>query len=449
MNQTVDFHSLTKKDFESSQAVRWCPGCGDHALLNQIQKLLPTLGIPRENYAFISGIGCSSRFPYYMETYGMHSIHGRAPAIASGLKLARPELSVWVVTGDGDALAIGGNHFIHAMRRNIGIKIVLLNNRIYGLTKGQASPTSEIGQKTKTTPYGNIDRPFNPVAVAIGAGATFVARAVDTDLANLGAILKQAAVHEGTAFVEVLQNCNMFADGTYEALTDKTTRDDARIVLEHGKPLIFGKQRDKGIRLKGLGPEVVTLGAPFGIGLSFYFESADRIYFDMPLAGRVYFHRVTDSVQPARANPAPQAISPAAAPAQVPAAAPAPVIQALVAPPVTQIPAPQPAMATTTVHGASTVDLIRQAELMLASNALSEADALLGQARRQYGDHPMIDYNLAVLRMRQGDQDGSVRSLRDAFEHGFRDFSLLNTSTEFAPLKRDPRYNALMDRYQY
>jgi len=260
MNQIIDFHPLTKKDFESSQAVRWCPGCGDHALLSQIQKLLPTLDAPRENYAFISGIGCSSRFPYYMETYGMHSIHGRAPAIASGLKLARPELSVWVVTGDGDALAIGGNHFIHAMRRNIGIKIVLLNNRIYGLTKGQASPTSEIGQKTKTTPYGNIDRPFNPVAVAIGAGATFVARAVDTDLVSLGAILKQAAVHRGTAFVEVLQNCNMFAYGTYEALTNKTTRDEARLLLEDGKPLIFGKQRDKGIRLKGLRPEVVTLG---------------------------------------------------------------------------------------------------------------------------------------------------------------------------------------------
>lgn len=260
LERSIDIHALTKKDFESSQAVRWCPGCGDHALLTQIQKLLPTLDAPRENYAFISGIGCSSRFPYYLETYGMHSIHGRAPAIASGLKLARPELSVWVVTGDGDALAIGGNHFIHAMRRNIGIKIVLLNNRIYGLTKGQASPTSEIGQKTKTTPYGNIDRPFNPVAVAIGAGASFVARAVDTDLANLGAILKQAAVHRGTAFVEVLQNCNMFADGTYEALTDKTKRDDARIVLEHGKPMIFGKQRDKGIRLNGLTPEVVTLG---------------------------------------------------------------------------------------------------------------------------------------------------------------------------------------------
>lgn len=260
IEKTIDFHALTKKDFESSQAVRWCPGCGDHALLTQIQKLLPTLDAPRENYAFISGIGCSSRFPYYMETYGMHSIHGRAPAIASGLKLARPELSVWVVTGDGDALAIGGNHFIHAMRRNIGIKIVLLNNRIYGLTKGQASPTSEIGQKTKTTPYGNIDRPFNPVAVAIGAGASFVARTVDTDLASLGNILKQAATHRGTAFVEVLQNCNMFADGTYEALTDKATRDDARLLLEHGKPMIFGKQRDRGIRLNGLRPQVVSLG---------------------------------------------------------------------------------------------------------------------------------------------------------------------------------------------
>ena len=261
MSQAIEAKPLTKKDFESDQDVRWCPGCGDHALLNQIQKLLPTLGIPRENFAFISGIGCSSRFPYYMENYGMHGIHGRAPAIASGLKLARPELSVWVVTGDGDALAIGGNHFIHAMRRNIGLKIIVLNNRIYGLTKGQASPTSEPGQKTKTTPYGNVDRPFNPVALALGAGATFVARAVDTDLANLGAILRRAALHRGTAFVEVLQNCNMFADGTYEALTDKASRDDARILLEHGKPLLYGRNRDKGIRLSELQAEAVTLGA--------------------------------------------------------------------------------------------------------------------------------------------------------------------------------------------
>jgi 2-oxoglutarate/2-oxoacid ferredoxin oxidoreductase subunit beta len=251
---------LSKKDFESSQDVRWCPGCGDYAVLAQVQKLLPTLGIPRENFAFISGIGCSSRFPYYMETYGMHSIHGRAPAIASGLKLARPELSVWVVTGDGDALAIGGNHFIHAMRRNVDLKILLLNNRIYGLTKGQYSPTSEMGKKTKTTPLGSIDRPFNPLALALGAGATFVARAVDTDLPNLQAVLARAAQHKGTAFVEILQNCIVFNDGAYDTLTDKQTRADARIVLEHGKPLVFGKERQRGIRLNGLSPEVVELG---------------------------------------------------------------------------------------------------------------------------------------------------------------------------------------------
>jgi 2-oxoglutarate ferredoxin oxidoreductase subunit beta len=251
---------LTKKDFESNQDVRWCPGCGDYAVLSQIQKLLPTLGIPRENFAFISGIGCSSRFPYYMETYGMHSIHGRAPAIASGLKLARPELSVWVVTGDGDALAIGGNHFIHAMRRNVDLKIILLNNRIYGLTKGQYSPTSEMGKKTKTTPLGSIDRPFSPVAMALGAGATFVARTVDTDLAHMGQVLARAAQHKGTAFVEVFQNCIVFNDGAYDAITDKGTRADARVLLEHGKPLVFGKERDKGIRLRGLEPEVVALG---------------------------------------------------------------------------------------------------------------------------------------------------------------------------------------------
>src|SRR5512145_898832 len=226
MNQMTEIRPLTKKDFESDQDVRWCPGCGDYALLAQVQKLLPTLGIPRENFAFISGIGCSSRFPYYMETYGMHSIHGRAPAIASGLKLARPELSVWVVSGDGDSLAIGGNHFIHAMRRNIGLKVILLNNRIYGLTKGQYSPTSELGKKTKTTPLGSIDRPFSPVSVALGAGATFVARSVDTDLQHLGSVLARAAAHKGTAFVEILQNCIVFNDGAYANLTDKATRDD-------------------------------------------------------------------------------------------------------------------------------------------------------------------------------------------------------------------------------
>ncbi|MBI5922604.1 MAG: 2-oxoacid:ferredoxin oxidoreductase subunit beta [Betaproteobacteria bacterium] len=252
--------NLTKKDFESGLDVRWCPGCGDYAVLSQITKLMPKLGIPRENYAFVSGIGCSSRFPYYVNTYGLHTIHGRAPAIASGLKLSRPELSVWVVTGDGDALAIGGNHFIHAIRRNMGLKIILLNNRIYGLTKGQYSPTSELGKKTKTTPLGNIDRPFSPVALALGAGATFVARAIDGDQAMMATILERAAKHEGTAFVEVLQNCVVFNDGAFDRLTDKATRDDTRLVLEHGKPLIFGKERNKGIRLNGMDTEVVTIG---------------------------------------------------------------------------------------------------------------------------------------------------------------------------------------------
>jgi 2-oxoglutarate ferredoxin oxidoreductase subunit beta len=293
----TDMAILTKKDFESNQDVRWCPGCGDYAVLAQIQKLMPQLGIPRENFAFISGIGCSSRFPYYMETYGMHGIHGRAPAIASGLKLARPELSVWVVTGDGDALAIGGNHFIHAMRRNVDLKIILLNNRIYGLTKGQYSPTSELGKKTKTTPLGSIDRPFSPVAVALGAGATFVARTVDSDQAHMAQVLKRAAEHKGTAFVEVFQNCIVFNDGAYDAITDKNVRDDARLLLEHGKPLVFGKNRDKGIRLRGLEPEVVTIGEHAASeadlvmhdesaehsGLAFFLSQFDAPKFPVPL----------------------------------------------------------------------------------------------------------------------------------------------------------------------
>jgi len=252
---------LTRKDFASDQDVRWCPGCGDYVVLAEVQKLLPTLGIPRENFAFISGIGCSSRFPYYMETYGMHSIHGRAPAIASGLKLARPDLSVWVVTGDGDALAIGGNHFIHAMRRNVDLKIILLNNRIYGLTKGQYSPTSEMGKKTKTTPRGSIDRPFSPLALALGAGATFVARAVDSDLQHLQSVLARAAQHKGTAFVEILQNCVVFNDGAYESLADKETRADARVLLEHGKPMAYGSDGNRrGVRMRGLQAQAVTVG---------------------------------------------------------------------------------------------------------------------------------------------------------------------------------------------
>ncbi|HTS87116.1 MAG TPA: 2-oxoacid:ferredoxin oxidoreductase subunit beta [Gemmatimonadales bacterium] len=251
---------LTRKDFETEQEVRWCPGCGDYAILSQVQKLLPTLGIPRENFAIISGIGCSSRFPYYMQTYGMHSIHGRAPAIATGLKLARPELSVWVITGDGDALAIGGNHFIHLMRRNVDIKLLLLNNQIYGLTKGQYSPTSQFGMKTKTTPLGSIDRPFDPAALALAAGATFVARSVDVDQEHLAGVLRQAAAHRGTAFVEIYQNCVTFNDGTFDFLTDPETREDHRVLLEHGRPLLFGKVRDRGIRFRGGEPEVVQLG---------------------------------------------------------------------------------------------------------------------------------------------------------------------------------------------
>ena len=260
MTVATPIQALTKKDFESGLDVRWCPGCGDYAVLSQITKLMPKLGIPRENFAFVSGIGCSSRFPYYVQTYGLHTIHGRALAIATGLKVTRPELSVWVVTGDGDALAIGGNHFIHAVRRNIGVKIILLNNRIYGLTKGQYSPTSELGKKTKTSPLGNIDQPFSPVALALGAGATFAARCIDGDQAMMATILERAAKHEGTAFVEILQNCGVFNDGAFDMLSDKTTRDDTRLVMEHGKPLIFGKDRNKGIRLRGMDMEVVTIG---------------------------------------------------------------------------------------------------------------------------------------------------------------------------------------------
>jgi 2-oxoglutarate ferredoxin oxidoreductase subunit beta len=255
---------LSRQDFETDQEVRWCPGCGDFAILSQVQKLLPTLGIPRENFAIISGIGCSSRFPYYVNTYGMHGIHGRAPAIATGLKLARPELSVWVITGDGDALAIGGNHFLHVMRRNVGLKILLFNNRIYGLTKGQYSPTSGLGTKGKTTPLGSIDRPLNPVSLALACGASFVARSVDADQEHLAGVLRQAALHQGTALVEIYQNCVTFNDGAFDRLTDRATRDESRLLLEHGKPLVFGSGRNRGIRFDGTDPQVVTVG-PGGV----------------------------------------------------------------------------------------------------------------------------------------------------------------------------------------
>jgi 2-oxoglutarate ferredoxin oxidoreductase subunit beta len=251
---------LTRKDFITDQDVRWCPGCGDYAILAQVQKVMPELGIPRENIVFISGIGCSSRFPYYMNTYGFHSIHGRAPTIASGLKITRPELSVWVVTGDGDGLSIGGNHLIHILRRNVDVNILLFNNRIYGLTKGQYSPTSEQGKVTKSTPFGSPDYPFNPISVALGAQATFVARSIDVEAKHLQETLHRAYRHRGTAFVEILQNCNIFNDGAFASLTDKDTKADTQLVLEHGKPLIFGKNRDKGLRLRNGKIEVVQLG---------------------------------------------------------------------------------------------------------------------------------------------------------------------------------------------
>ena len=240
-----------KKDFTSDQEVRWCPGCGDYAILAAVQGFLPELGLRRENIVFVSGIGCSSRFPYYLDTFGLHSIHGRAPAIATGLAASRPDLSVWVVTGDGDALSIGGNHLIHALRRNVNLKILLFNNRIYGLTKGQYSPTSELGKITKSTPLGSLDAPFNPVSLALGAEATFVARAIDSDRRHLTDVLRAAAAHRGTAFVEIYQNCNIFNDGAFEVLKSNDTRDEFLIRLEHGKPLRYGGGPD-GVGGKGI-----------------------------------------------------------------------------------------------------------------------------------------------------------------------------------------------------
>jgi 2-oxoglutarate ferredoxin oxidoreductase subunit beta len=255
--------ALTRKDFVTDQEVRWCPGCGDYAILAQVQKIMPEFGIPRENIVFISGIGCSSRFPYYMNTYGFHTIHGRAPAIATGLKVSRPDLDVWVVTGDGDGLSIGGNHLIHALRRNIDLNILLFNNRIYGLTKGQYSPTSEVGKVTKSSPMGSVDYPFNPITISLGASASFVARTIDVEQKHLGETLKRAHSHRGASFVEILQNCNIFNDGAFNDLSDKAIKAEHQLVLEHGKPLIFGKNRDKGIRMNGQRAEVVALGNGF------------------------------------------------------------------------------------------------------------------------------------------------------------------------------------------
>jgi 2-oxoglutarate ferredoxin oxidoreductase subunit beta len=251
---------LTPKDFVTDQEVRWCPGCGDYSILKQVQTILPQIGIARENIVIISGIGCSSRFPYYMNTFGMHSIHGRATAIASGLKATRPELSVWIVTGDGDGLSIGGNHTIHLLRRNFNVNILLFNNQIYGLTKGQYSPTSEANKITKSTPAGSLDHPFNPLALALGADATFIARSMDRDPKHLQQMLLRANGHHGASLLEIYQNCNIFNDGAFEIFTEKSSKPEEALFLEQGKPMIFGADKNKGIRLEGYKPVVVNLG---------------------------------------------------------------------------------------------------------------------------------------------------------------------------------------------
>lgn len=249
------------KDLATDQDVRWCPGCGDYSILKQVQSTLAEAGISKEDTVFVSGIGCSSRFPYYMDTYGIHSIHGRATAIASGLKASRPELSVWVITGDGDALSIGGNHLIHALRRNFDVNILLFNNEIYGLTKGQYSPTSPRGLVTKSTPMGSLDHPFNPLALALGADATFIARSMDRDPKHMRDVLQAADAHKGTSLVEIYQNCNVFNDGAFEAFTDKSTKAGHTIMLQEGMPLVFGEEQSLGIRLNGFTPEVVSMAA--------------------------------------------------------------------------------------------------------------------------------------------------------------------------------------------
>ncbi|MFK7735559.1 MAG: 2-oxoacid:ferredoxin oxidoreductase subunit beta [Pirellulaceae bacterium] len=273
---STDLPVLKANDFASDQDVRWCPGCGDYSILAQMKKMLPSLGLPLEQIVFVSGIGCSSRFPYYMNTYGMHSIHGRAPAFATGIRVSRPDLKVFVITGDGDSLSIGGNHFIHLLRRNVDVTLVLFNNRIYGLTKGQYSPTSPEGQVTKSTPMGAVDHPLNPISVALAAEATFIARSVDSQVKHLAETLYRAAQHKGTSVVEVYQNCNVFNDGAWDYAKEKAVREENTISLEHGKPMIFGNERDKGIRMNGLKPEVVDLST--GVSqddLLFHDEKAD------------------------------------------------------------------------------------------------------------------------------------------------------------------------------
>ena len=254
-----EIQTYTAKDFASDQEVKWCPGCGDYSILKQVQSILPEIGIKRENMVFVSGIGCSSRFPYYMNTYGIHSIHGRAPVVATGIKLANPELNVWIITGDGDGLSIGGNHFIHLMRRNLDVNILLFNNEIYGLTKGQFSPTSQLGLKTKSSPFGVIDQPFNPLSLALGSGATFVSRTLDREPKSLREVLLEAQKHKGTSFVEIYQNCVIFNDGVFDEFTNKATKEEANLYLENGKPLKFGKDLSKGIILENFEPKIIDI----------------------------------------------------------------------------------------------------------------------------------------------------------------------------------------------
>jgi 2-oxoglutarate ferredoxin oxidoreductase subunit beta len=287
MSDTLTAPVLTPKDFATDQEVRWCPGCGDYSILAQVQKIMPGLGIPKENIVIISGIGCSSRFPYYMNTYGMHSIHGRATAIASGLKASRPDLSVWIVTGDGDGLSIGGNHTIHLLRRNFDVNIMLFNNQIYGLTKGQYSPTSEENKVTKSTPFGSIDHPFNPLALAMGADATFIARSMDRDPKHLQEALIRSHKHKGASFLEIYQNCNIFNDGAFESFTEKSTKPDNTLFLEQGKPLIFGAQKNKGIKLDGFKPVVVELGEG-GVSADDLWVHDDRDFYKAQILVRMF-----------------------------------------------------------------------------------------------------------------------------------------------------------------
>ncbi|MCH7763841.1 MAG: 2-oxoacid:ferredoxin oxidoreductase subunit beta [Candidatus Marinimicrobia bacterium] len=293
--KTIETKKYTRMDFVSDQAVRWCPGCGDYAVLSQTQKVFPDLNIDKENIVFISGIGCSSRFPYYMNTFGFHTIHGRATAIASGVKIANPKLSVWVVTGDGDGLSIGGNHTIHLLRRNLDINVLLFNNRIYGLTKGQYSPTSEVGKITKSTPLGSLDRPFNPVALALGADATFVARTIDRETKHLQSMIVRSYKHKGTSFLEIYQNCLIFNDGAFAPMTDKATKADKVLWLENEQPLLFGPEKNKGIRLDGYVPEIIELNGQYSVDDVLVHNEKDYVIASM-LANFTYQEEFPDPI---------------------------------------------------------------------------------------------------------------------------------------------------------